>query len=103
MSAYASLNGQIIASSCSVSSLKVRPAGGDDQYPPSVNGGDPTGFTIWMDLGDAGALDVNVTIGTVTSDGGPNYKRWTGSLTGQVCCGEVMTGGVALLEQFRMV
>jgi len=56
-----------------------------------------------MDLGDAGALDVNVTIGTVISDGGPSYKRWTGSMEGRICCGPLMTDGVALLEQFKLV
>ena len=56
-----------------------------------------------MDLGDAGALDVNVTMGTVILDGGPSYKRWTASMQGQVRCGQLMTGGVAVLEQFKMV
>ncbi|TVY87058.1 Tyrosinase family protein, partial [Lachnellula willkommii] len=53
VSAYASRDGEIVFSSCDASSLTVRPSGGDDQYPPSASGGDPTGFTIWMDLGDA--------------------------------------------------
>ncbi|TVY26939.1 Tyrosinase family protein [Lachnellula hyalina] len=102
VSAYASKDGEIVFSSCEASSLTVRPSGGDDQYPPSVSGGDPTGFTIWMDLGDAGALDVNVTMGTVILDGGPSYKRWTASMQGQVRCGQLMTGGMAVLEQFKM-
>ncbi|TVY39700.1 Tyrosinase family protein [Lachnellula occidentalis] len=103
VSAYASENGEIVFSSCEASSLSVRPSGGDDQYPPSVTGGDPTGFTIWMDLGDAGALDVNVMIEAVAADGGPGYKRWTGSMEGRVCCGPLMKGGVAVLEQFKLV
>ncbi|TVY82420.1 Tyrosinase family protein asqI [Lachnellula suecica] len=102
VSAYAALDGVIVASSCDPSSLVVRPTGPNDQYPPSVLTGDPGGFNITMDLGDAGTLSIDVTIVTTIADAGEAYKRWTGSMRGRNCCGEEMEG-VALLEQFKLV
>lgn len=44
VSAYASLNGEVVAATCVSKSAIVRPIG--TSYPPSPNGEWPTGFTI---------------------------------------------------------
>jgi hypothetical protein len=47
-------------------------------------------------------LTLNVTASEVVLDGAPLYTRWLGSLTGSVNGGDVITGGMALFEQFKM-
>jgi hypothetical protein len=96
VSSYASLDGEIIASSCS--GIKVRPTGSNSQYPPVIGSGNPEGFYIELDLADGNVLEVNVTIAVVTADVGL-YSRFTGSLSGGVQ-GSAIYQGVALYEEF---
>lgn len=103
ISAYVSLAGTLLTTSCSPGSLRLRPGNLTTQYPPSIFGPDPEVFTIALDLGEKGGMELGVTIVNVLADGGPAYKRWSGNMTGRVCCGPIMTGGVAVLEQFKLV
>lgn len=81
----------------------MRPAGTSTLYPPSVIGPDPSGYTIQLDLGTDGKLDANVTMVTTIVNAAPAYSRWTGSMVGRVGGRPLLAGGVALLEQFKLV
>jgi hypothetical protein len=81
VSSYVSLNGSIIASSCS--GIKVRPTGENSQYPPVVTSGNPEGFHIELDLGIEGVLEVDVK-STLTIADVVLYTRWIGSLSGAI-------------------
>jgi hypothetical protein len=96
VSSYASLDGKVIASSCS--GIKVRPTGVNSQYPPVSGSGNPGGFYIELDLADGSILEVNVTTAVVVVDVGL-YSRFTGSLSGGVH-GSTIYQGVALYETF---
>ncbi len=89
-------------SSCEAGSIKVRPSGANDTYPPTTSTGGPSGFTIEIDLGSEGTMDVQVTIEVVSlAAGEPLYTEWVGTLTGSVNGGEHLTG-VASLEMFNL-
>jgi hypothetical protein len=96
VSGYASLDGEVIASSCS--GIKVRPTGVNSQYPPVIGSGSPGGFYIELDIADGNVLEVNVTTALVVVDAG-SYSRFTGSLSGGVK-GSTIYQGVALYEEF---
>ncbi|KAH9207554.1 hypothetical protein DL95DRAFT_482702 [Leptodontidium sp. 2 PMI_412] len=102
ISSYAALNGQIIATSCSPGSIRVRPTGRNSQYPPVITSGNPDGFRIDLDLGAAhgGMLSVNVTTKLAVSDV-ILYTRWIGTMQGSVSGGPVYNG-IALYEEFKM-
>jgi len=97
VSSYASLNGSVVASSCS--GIKVRPQGANSQYPPVVTSGNPQGFYIELDLGDEEVLEVNVT-GTLIITDADLYTRWIGTLSGGIQ-GSSTYHGVALYEEFK--
>jgi hypothetical protein len=102
VSAYVSKAGKVIASSCTLGSITVRPSGGDATYPPTVFTGNPGGFSITVN--DSGCkMTFNVTTDRIVlGDAGGVYTRWTGALTGKVSGGATMTGGQALFEQFKV-
>lgn len=103
ISAYVAENGKIVTASCRPGSAKVRPSGANDAYPPNVTSGVPGGFTVELDLGSAGILNVNVTVETVLVDGGTLYSRFAGSMVGSINGGPVIKGGIALFEQFNLM
>ncbi len=102
VSLYLSKANRIIVSSCTPGSIKVRPWGGDDTYPPKVESGLPAGFGIEANLGRGKSASFNVTIGMVGLDAAPVYNKWIGSVEG-VVEGVHYEDGTALLEQFKVV
>ena len=99
VSSYASLNGSIVASSCS--GIKVRPWGENSQYPPVITSGNPQGFYIELDLESGGVLEVNVKSTLVIADV-VLYTRWIGTMSGGTQGSSVVYQGVALYEEFKV-
>lgn len=64
--------------------------------------GIPAGFGIEIELPNSGSMTLNVTASAVVVQAETVYTRFLGSITGSVNGGTVMTGGVALFEQFKM-
>ena len=62
--------------------------------------GAPEGFSIQLDLGSEGVLDVNVTNEKLIL-GGRVYYRWIGSVIGRLNGGMLMEG-IAVLEEFAL-
>jgi hypothetical protein len=90
--------------SCTSNSIKVRPSGAGDPYPPSLVGQSPSGnFHINIDLGDEGTMVIDVTpsveIAVVPGQIGEIYNRWMGKLKGGIS-GKESYAGTALYEQF---
>ena len=102
VSAYVAQDGQILTASCTTNSIKVRPAGENDTYPPTVTSGNPEGYSIIIDLGNDEILSVNATAKTVLLQAETLYTRSSGSLEGRLNGGPLLTGGVALFEEFKM-
>lgn len=102
VSAYASKQGEIITVSCHAGSIKVRPSGVNDEYPPTVMSGNPGGFTINLHLGAGSTLNVNVTSESILFEVAPLYTRWAGSMVGNLNGGPAIEGGVALFEEFKL-
>lgn len=98
VSSYVTDHSNIVAGNCNSGSLRVRPFGGDDTYPPLATSSNPNGYSISYDLGERGILNVNFTIGLnpLTL---PNYHRFIGKLEGGIL-GEEKFEGRALCEQF---
>ena len=100
VSSYATLNGDVIASTCS--GIEVRPTGNNSHYPPVASTGNPDGFHIDLNLSNGKLLSVDVTTMLVVVDQ-PLYARYTGTLRGGVE-GDVTTyTGVALYEEFKLL
>lgn len=90
--------GKIITTSCDPNSFSINPI--------PVNG-DPTkdtltGYALEVDVGGGKTLDFNVTIVEVALNAAPVYMRWTGSISGSISGGKLITGGVAIFEEFNL-
>ncbi|RDL41510.1 uncharacterized protein BP5553_01489 [Venustampulla echinocandica] len=101
VSGYAAKNGNIISTTCAPAALKVRPI--NSPYPPFIHTPAPDAFSIVLDMGAEGVLSVNLTMEMTIVDVPGMYNRWTGSMVGSVNGGTLMTAGVAMLEQFKML
>jgi len=73
----------------------------NSEYPPKISTGNPGGFTIEIDLGREGTMNVEVTAGVVALQGLTLYTEWVGTMTGSVNGGKQMTG-VASFEAFKL-
>jgi len=102
VSAYVSSNNKIITSSCKAGSLKVRPTGPNTEYPPTQRSGVPQGFSIEIDLGKEGKLDLTATAKGTTLTNGNLYNGWIGTLSGSLNGGKPILGGAAKFEQFTL-
>ncbi|KAJ6600369.1 hypothetical protein DFH09DRAFT_1128132, partial [Mycena vulgaris] len=102
VSACASKDDEIIAASCTLSSIKVRPTGQNATYPPVISMPNPTGYHIDLDLGVHGQLEVAPLIGL-----NPEYAHSVGTMSGFLVPvrGHAATGltGMALFEQFKLM
>ena len=98
VSSYVADNGKIIAANCTSGSLRVRPFGGDDTYPPNPTSSNPDGYSISYDLGGKGMLNVNFTI-SLSTFSMPTYSRFIGKVEGGIT-GDQKFKGRALCEQF---
>lgn len=101
VSAYVSVDEEILVSSCRPGSIVVRPWGNHSEYPPTAATGNPDGFLLTIQV-PCGVLAVNVTTNLIIGEAGPVYARYTGSMTGSLNGGKNMTGGLALYEEFRL-
>ena len=81
----------------------MRPSGANDAYPPISSSGPPDGFTIALNLGADGILNVNVNVTTINQAPSTTYNRMLGSMVASIDGGEMMTDGVALFEEFKLV
>ncbi|KAF8123815.1 hypothetical protein K438DRAFT_1650522 [Mycena galopus ATCC 62051] len=111
VSAYAAVDNKIVAASCTLGSIQVRPTGPNATYPPVLSTPDPTGYHIDLDLGAAGTLQVDVSVRTHIIAANPEYARLIGNVTATVVPpgsradhdkkSNFMTG-TALFEQFKL-
>ncbi|KAJ7207711.1 hypothetical protein B0H12DRAFT_1206012 [Mycena haematopus] len=69
VSAYVSKDNKIVAASCALGSITVRPTGQNSTYPPVISTGNPSGYHIEVDIG----LKANA-----------EYGRFVGNMTGEV-------------------
>ncbi|KAF7373140.1 hypothetical protein MSAN_00521900 [Mycena sanguinolenta] len=106
VSAYVAKENKIIATSCALGSITVRPTGQNATYPPVISTGNPSGYHIDFDLGCEGTLVVDVEVLGNIVVVNPEYGRFVGNMTGSVSPmeGEATTGlvGMALFEQFKL-
>ncbi|KAJ7255135.1 hypothetical protein B0H12DRAFT_1114271 [Mycena haematopus] len=106
VSAYVAKDNQILAASCVLGSITVRPAGQNTTYPPVISTGNPSGYHIEADLGAEGTLVVEVGVLSDLIGVNPEYARFVGNMAGEVVSteGEATTGlvGMALFEQFKL-
>ncbi|KAL3457338.1 hypothetical protein BJX64DRAFT_280677 [Aspergillus heterothallicus] len=98
VSAYVARDGEILVAQCS--GLAVRPYGENATYPPLMSTGNPTGFTITVELPDE-TVRLTATGGYVTAGGWENapYTRWAGTLEGRI--GGEDLEGMAIFEEFK--
>ncbi|KAJ7796076.1 hypothetical protein B0H13DRAFT_2510203 [Mycena leptocephala] len=107
VSAYASKNGGILAASCALGSITVRPTGPNSTYPPIITTPNPTGYHISLDLGHTeGTLEVDVAVLTNIIGANPVYARFIGNMSAEFVPvrGVATKGlkGMALFEQFKL-
>jgi hypothetical protein len=98
-SGYVAKDGVILdGSGCGNASVKVRPWGGDDVYPPVPTASVPKGFTMEFQL-TQGLFTANFTTGLeiVSSSA---YNRFVGPVTGGFQNGKPLKG-LGLCEQFH--
>jgi hypothetical protein len=100
VSSFVSKHDKIIVSSCDAGSIRVRPSG-NSPYPPKISTPNPTGFTIEINLGEEGVMNVEVTAEAISLAGGGLYTEWVGTMTGSVNGGKQMEG-VASFEMFKL-
>ena len=81
----------------------MRPIGANDEYPPTALTGNPGGFSIDVNLEDGSKIEFQVSTDTIVAGAaGIVYTRWTGVLNATTDCGEVLVGGQALFEAFKL-
>ncbi|KAJ6457631.1 hypothetical protein C8R45DRAFT_1184337 [Mycena sanguinolenta] len=107
VSAYIAKDNEILAASCTLGSISVRPSGQNATYPPLVSTGNPSGYHIEVDLGQDGTLTADVEVSGNLIEANPEYGRFVGKITGEEVAldGMVTTGlvGMALFEQFKLI
>ncbi|KAJ6457628.1 hypothetical protein C8R45DRAFT_563619 [Mycena sanguinolenta] len=108
VSAYVSKSDRIVAASCTLGSITVRPTGQNSTYPSVISIGNPSGYRIEVDLGkESGTLVADVEVLGNLVPVNPEYGRFLGNITGSLVApgGEATTGllGMALFEQFKFV
>ncbi|KAJ7689381.1 hypothetical protein B0H17DRAFT_1066380 [Mycena rosella] len=103
-SAYVAKDKTILAASCDLRNIRVRPSGENATYPPGNDTGFPSGYHITLDLGAEGVLEMDASV-VASLMSAPSYGRFVGNLTGSVTpvrgAGGYLMSGVALFEQFR--
>ncbi|KAJ7145567.1 hypothetical protein C8R44DRAFT_601176 [Mycena epipterygia] len=106
VSAYAAKDGKIVAASCTLGSIAVRPTGQNSTYPPVISTGNPSGYHINLDLSSGGRMKVDVAVLAPLIGVNPEYARSVGNMTGSIVPvnGAATTGltGTALFEQFKL-
>ncbi|KAH8816911.1 hypothetical protein F5884DRAFT_239232 [Xylogone sp. PMI_703] len=105
VSAYVAKGDKILTASCKSGSIKVRPTGANDEYPPKPGNPPPGGFAIEIEIDEHGkqTLQANVTLMTTVVDGETLYYRMLGGMKGRVGKHGPELTGPALYEQFAIV
>ncbi|CEL04908.1 hypothetical protein ASPCAL06032 [Aspergillus calidoustus] len=100
IAAYVARNGEILVAQCA--GLRVRPYGANATYPPLISTGNPTGFTVTIDLPDE-RVELTATGTYITAGGWENapYTRWSGTLQGRI--GGEDLDGKAIFEEFKFL
>ncbi|KAL2784732.1 hypothetical protein BJX66DRAFT_329778 [Aspergillus keveii] len=100
VAAYVARNGEILVAQCA--GLTVRPYGANSTYPPLISTGNPTGFTVTIDLPEE-RVELTATGTYVTAGGWENapYTRWSGTLEGRI--GGEDLAGKAIFEEFKFL
>lgn len=101
VSAYVAKDGIVLTETCAPGSIKVRPHGGDETFPPRLAGGWPTGYVVDVDLGLEGTLNATFTSNYHVQDSSA-YIQFAGTLNGSINGGEMMAGA-AICEQFKLL
>lgn len=95
---YVAANNKIITASCDPGSFSLTAIPAD----ATPTTGTLTGYSLKVDLGRGQTLHLTITIAEVVSNDAPVYVRWTGSMSGRVSGGKLITGGVATFEEFNL-
>ncbi|KAJ7154160.1 hypothetical protein C8R46DRAFT_1297866 [Mycena filopes] len=106
VSGYAARDGAIVAATCKPGSIRVRPTGQNDTYPPTLSTGSPSGYHITFDLAEAGTLEMDIGVIELLVNGA-QYLRSVGNISGVVLpvngsSGDTMHG-TALYEEFKLI
>lgn len=97
MSGYVVRDGAVVASSCDVDAVKVRPVGDGTTWPPTNA---PESFRVDLDMGSDGVLGIDVVPGLVIGgQAGSPYTRWIGTMSGSLGGSSEVLSGVAVLDQ----
>ncbi|KAJ6457615.1 hypothetical protein C8R45DRAFT_844134 [Mycena sanguinolenta] len=106
VSAYVAKDNKILAASCTLGRITVRPTGQNATYPPVISTANPSGYHIDVDLGADGTLAIDVTVLSNLVGVNPEYGRFLGNMTGSIVLpdGNSTAGlvGMALFEQFKL-
>ena len=100
VSGYVARDGKIISATCNNAALTVRPYGANSTYPPGLNAGYPTAFSIEYELGSSGRLLANYTT-TLDLVSKPGYYRGIGPIVGGIV-GEEQYKGVTMWDEIRV-
>lgn len=99
-SGYVVKDGEVLESSCSATSVLVRPWGANDAYPPVLFSAPAQGVLVTFELDDGTKFVANITTGLPIISV-LLYNRMLGTVEGGVEGGEVYTGR-ALFEDFQL-
>ncbi len=91
----------MLSASCKTDSVKARPWGGEDKYPPPQNAKVPKGFEVVFADVEGKEMRVNVTNVLTTVPFKNVYDRFIGTVEGGFVGEETVTG-VAQFEQFKV-
>ncbi|KAJ7171251.1 hypothetical protein C8R46DRAFT_1216831 [Mycena filopes] len=83
VSGYAARDGALVAATCEPGSIRVRPTGQNDTYPPTMSTGSPSGYHITFDLAEAGTLEMDISVVELLFDSA-QYLRSVGNISGVV-------------------
>jgi hypothetical protein len=90
-----------MAASCDAGPIKVRPSGANSTYPHTISTGNPSGFTIKVDLEKEDTTNIQATVRDISLEAPGLYMEWVGTMTGSVNGGR-QSIRVASLEAFKL-
>ncbi|KAJ7129929.1 hypothetical protein C8R46DRAFT_678132 [Mycena filopes] len=105
VSGYAARDANIVAATCKPGSIRVRPTGQNDTYPPTLTTGSPSGYHITFDLSEAGTLEMDIGVVALLVDSA-QYLRSVGNISGLVVSVDGSPGdtmhGITLYDEFKL-
>ena len=100
-SSYVAKEGKIVIGSCVKDSVKARPWGGEDKYPPPSNNKVPKGFEVVFADVEGKELRINVTTAEIVLPARTFYDRFIGQVEGGFAGESKKWSGVAEYEEFK--